>query len=66
MEELEEPRPSLQGITFAPAQHESDGLDAGGPEVGVQPHVSEVCEVRKVPVLENSKFTASRRFMAEH
>lgn len=51
MKQLKKPRPGLQGVTFAPAENESDGLDARGPEIGDQSDVSQMCKVGQVPVL---------------
>lgn len=34
VEQLEEPRPGLQGVAFPSAEHESDGLDTRRPEIG--------------------------------
>ena len=48
---LKKPRPGLQGVTFAPTQHESDRLDTRGPEIDDQSDVGYICRVAQVSAL---------------
>ena len=62
MQELKEPWPCLQWITFTVPEDKGDRLDTGSPKIGDETDVGEVGKVGQVPRLDiMSLFPHQRR-----